>query len=267
VSGYSFQTGRSSPDVEYVVGGELPALKLWWVDDQDALIDFSQGWDFTATISKGSIVYVSKDIGIVGAVGSGVPLDGTPNLTINWSNNEFAAIANPGVYVLSIEASADNNAGDLIQLFDFFYTQPGSASWTYTSDPANSNRDAVRFLVGDVDPYDQLASDQEVDWLLSDNTVYESASKLCLAIAGRFARCIDKSIGSLSKSYSQKYQHYLELSSTIAAKESSSLMAGPWASGWSHSAKQAVELNDDRESTFAKKGDMDNPDEGSYYGR
>ena len=40
-------------------------------------------------------------------------------------------------------------------------------SWTYSGDPATSDKDAVRFLTGDTDAGDQLASDEEIAYALS----------------------------------------------------------------------------------------------------
>lgn len=40
-------------------------------------------------------------------------------------------------------------------------------TWSYSGDPASSDRDAVRFLVGDVDTTVQLLTDEEIDFLLA----------------------------------------------------------------------------------------------------
>ncbi len=257
--GYSYLTHDGDAGTfEYIVGGELPAIKLWWVDDQDTLINFATGWTFTATISRGGTDYVTKTTGITGAAGSGNPTSGAPNLTVTWADSEFSTILNAGLYVLKIEANQASTSADAFLTFQFHYSSPGTITWTYSGDPSASSREAVRYMIGDTNYSDQLLSDQEIDYQLTQSgSIAIAASDCCLAIAARFARCIDKSVGSLSRTFSQKHQHYLQLSADLSKKGSASPVA-PWASGWSRSGKEAVDDNTDRERTFARKGIHDN---------
>ena len=78
-------------------------------------------------------------------------------------------------------------------------------SWTYSRDPSVSDRDKVRFLIGDTDVDDQLISDEEIDWLLTEESSVTSASvRACETVAAKFARLADKSVGDLRLSLSQK---------------------------------------------------------------
>ena len=43
----------------------------------------------------------------------------------------------------------------------------GEENWTYSGDPTDSDRDAVRFEVGDTDENDRLLSDGEVTYCLN----------------------------------------------------------------------------------------------------
>ena len=43
-------------------------------------------------------------------------------------------------------------------------------AFTYGGDPANSNREAVRFWSGDTNSSDQLLADAEIDYLLTLET-------------------------------------------------------------------------------------------------
>jgi hypothetical protein len=95
-------------------------------------------------------------------------------------------------------------------------------TWTYSGNPAASNRDAVRFLIGDTDSGDQLVSDEEIAFLLAEeNTVRTASARACEAIAARFGRSADnsRSVGdlSLSESYSQRSASYLSLADRLAA--------------------------------------------------
>ena len=44
-------------------------------------------------------------------------------------------------------------------------------TWTYSGNPSSTERDAVRFLVGDTDTNDQLLSNEEIDYLVTQPMV------------------------------------------------------------------------------------------------
>lgn len=132
-------------------------------------------------------------------------------------------------------------------------------TWTYSGNPSASDLDAIRFMIGDTDTTDQLLQDAEVNYMITLHGMGNSAaSECCRAIAAKFARLMNRSIGGLSADFSAKYVQYLELAESILRADGV-LPVGLYASGWSISAKEAIELDTDRESTFARKGDMDNP--------
>jgi hypothetical protein len=79
-------------------------------------------------------------------------------------------------------------------------------AFTYTGDPAGSNRDKVRFLIQDTIAANALLQDEEIAYLLTTwgNNVYEAAIAAAELIAGQFARKTNysRSIGDLSISES-----------------------------------------------------------------
>lgn len=91
-------------------------------------------------------------------------------------------------------------------------------SWTYSGNPATSSRDEIRFLVGDTDPSDQLVEDEEIDYVLSihadpgaNQSNYTAAAAVAQAIAARFAKKLDKSVGGLSLPWRQRYEQYVQI--------------------------------------------------------
>lgn len=89
-------------------------------------------------------------------------------------------------------------------------------AFTYTGDPAGSNRDKVRFLLQDTVQADALLQDEEIAWLMSEwADVYDAAANGADILAGRFASKADysKSVGdlSLSETHSNQAQRYQEL--------------------------------------------------------
>lgn len=92
---------------------------------------------------------------------------------------------------------------------------------TYSGDPASSSRDAVRFWLNDVaSPWE--FSDQEIDYAL---TLYPNAVLSAAWLAGRlamkYAASVDKSVGDLRISNSQKARMYADLQTSLKAQADS----------------------------------------------
>jgi hypothetical protein len=89
-------------------------------------------------------------------------------------------------------------------------------TWTYSGNPASSDRDAVRFLVADTDTTDQLITDEEIAYLIGLYTEAPLAAVgAARAIAAKFSRQSDQARGigdlNLSESMSQKSTQYHHL--------------------------------------------------------
>lgn len=86
-----------STSLRYYKNAERPEVKLWLVDDDGTLIDFSSGYTFSFKIGNvGSTALLTKTSGITGAAGVGVEPTGTPNVTVTWAAGELAIA--PGSY-------------------------------------------------------------------------------------------------------------------------------------------------------------------------
>lgn len=80
-------------------------------------------------------------------------------------------------------------------------------AFTYTGDPAGSNRDKVRFLIQDTDSTEPHLQDEEIAYLLSTwGNVYDAAIAAAEILAGQYAHKTNysRSIGDLS--ISESYQ-------------------------------------------------------------
>lgn len=98
-------------------------------------------------------------------------------------------------------------------------------SWTYSADPSSSPKDAVRWLVGDTDPDDQLVQDEEINWNLTQygGEIYRAASDTAYNISAFFVReaqSTSKSVGglSISKSFGDKAQRFERLAKDLLIK-------------------------------------------------
>lgn len=90
-------------------------------------------------------------------------------------------------------------------------------TWTYTSAPETDRKDEVRVLVGDTDTTDQLIDDEMIDYALvqfvpdTGKPAWLAAAHICDTIAGKFGRRAQRSIGPLSISAQQQFDHYKDL--------------------------------------------------------
>lgn len=132
-------------------------------------------------------------------------------------------------------------------------------TWTYTGDPNDSARDAIRFLVGDTDSTDQLISDEEIAWVNSEVSgsaiatthLYRAAARTAHGIAAKFTRLADQQIGDLRVTMSQKATAARALALSldeVAATDSS--VPVPYAGGISDADKTRQEQDTDRVEPF-----------------
>lgn len=90
--------------------------------------------------------------------------------------------------------------------------------------PDTSDKDAVRFLVGDTGPTDWYLQDEEITWALAQQSTVHMAAAVCAeAIAGQLARLADLSLDDTSISYSQRHRHYMDLAERLRETPTSSL--------------------------------------------
>lgn len=85
-------------------------------------------------------------------------------------------------------------------------------SFEYT-DPSDSDKDHVRFLIGDTVEKDAMLTDEEINFVVSQNaSVYMAGSAAAEACAAKLAREVSNSLEGASIQLSDQYNHYRELS-------------------------------------------------------
>jgi len=94
--------------------------------------------------------------------------------------------------------------------------------WTYSADPTSSAKDAVRFMIGDIDPNNPLVQDEEITFNLQEVNfnLYRAASNTCYNLAAQFtgmAQTVSKTVGglTLSTTYGDKAQRYERLAKDL----------------------------------------------------
>lgn len=106
--------------IKYYATAERPVLKLWLLDDDGTLVDFSSGYTFVAKIGvRGETALLTKSSGITGAAGAGAEPTGTPNVTVTWSAGELNLAAGEYTFQLTATTSSlDRVYSDRIQIID-----------------------------------------------------------------------------------------------------------------------------------------------------
>lgn len=94
--------------------------------------------------------------------------------------------------------------------------------WTYGHDPAESDRDHVRFLVGDTDESDPLLDDREVDWALTSEGTVEGAAVACArGLAAQFSRkATSVTVGRTKRQFENRAQQFRDLADEIESGSS-----------------------------------------------
>ena len=121
-------------------------------------------------------------------------------------------------------------------------------AFTYSGDPTASDLDEVRYLSGDTDTSEQLASDAEINYCIAregNNTA--AAALVCESIAANLAREVQITAGA-----GGELKLYLQQMSEAFSKRAhdlrikASAFAVPYASSISTERKEVQEEDDDR---------------------
>lgn len=117
-------------------------------------------------------------------------------------------------------------------------------AWSYSNNPASSEKDRVRFLIGDTMKCDPLLEDEEIEYLLDlEGELFKACALACEAIAAKFSRLASEKVGDISVSLNQKADAYHKLSAKFRSRASS--IVSPYAGGISQTDKEHTQLDSD----------------------
>lgn len=126
-------------------------------------------------------------------------------------------------------------------------------TFTYSGDPGNSDRDQVRFLVGDTAELAGVSlSDEEIAYLLvSEGSVLRAAVAGAERILDRLARQVNKQVGDLRIDATDRHRQYRETVARLRRQVRTG--APPWAGAISRRDKEARAADGDRvEPAFSR---------------
>lgn len=135
-------------------------------------------------------------------------------------------------------------------------------TWNYNGDPANNERDEVRFLAGDTNEADPLIYDEEIAYALAQHPEPRLAAAMCLrAQAALFARKVSRSVGDVSRSLSDAAKAFTERANELDPYGITRTATGatPVFGGQSISEKETLDSDTDAVQPFFKRGKYDYP--------
>lgn len=135
-------------------------------------------------------------------------------------------------------------------------------AWSYTRRPADSARDAVRFLTGQVSTGDTfLVYDAEIDYLLGQNgnNAYFSAAQVADSLFAQYKTlATSKRVGDLALEYGNRSRDFQTLALNLR-RQATLRTAGVFLGGQSHAAAAALATNPDQVLPNFTIGMDDNP--------
>lgn len=135
--------------------------------------------------------------------------------------------------------------------------------WNYSGRPTTSERDKVRFLVGDTCSTDPLVSDNEIEYALNENSnPVLAAAIVARHLAAKFSRLVSSSVGSVSSSCDQKAKAFLALAKELDpcdVTKSAATRALPSFGGRTYSEKLTYDTDSDAVQPSFSRGQDDMP--------
>lgn len=121
-------------------------------------------------------------------------------------------------------------------------------TWSYSGNPAESLKDQVRFLLGDTNTAAPQIQDEEIMYLLSQESsnALRAAARGAETLAARYAREADKKVGDMMLNSSVVGKGYATLAKNLWRTYYSRTVS-PYAGGISVADKKANEEDQDRE--------------------
>lgn len=129
--------------------------------------------------------------------------------------------------------------------------------FTWTGDPGASTIEKIRWEIGDTDSTKPKFTDAEIQYAYDEEfTVNRAAARLCEQLATKYSDQVDRSLGPLRVSLSQKADFYYKRAKALRAR--SSEYATPYAGGISKAKDDLFKADTDLNQSYFDKGMMDN---------
>lgn len=120
-------------------------------------------------------------------------------------------------------------------------------TWTYDPD-VTEDRDKIRFFLQDTDDNDQLITDEEIAFTLTEygDNIYRAAAVISRSIALQLGRRPSVRLAQAGLDADEQYQHYMAIAKEMESKALSRGATGVFAGGISKADKETREADTDR---------------------
>ncbi len=125
-------------------------------------------------------------------------------------------------------------------------------SWSYSGDPSASQRDELRFKIGDTDPTNPELQDEELDYIItniSSSGTY-NVLKGCMvalrAIVAKYKALCDEKVADVDVKWSQRFKEAKQALQLYTEEHSKAALTGAYAGGISVGDKRSQQNNPDR---------------------
>ena len=91
-------------------------------------------------------------------------------------------------------------------------------TWNFNQN-LDTAKDQIRSIVGDTDKNDQLISDEEIAFYITQaDNIWGQAELVANAIAAKFARDVNSKVESVSINGKEKFEQYVSLAANLREK-------------------------------------------------
>ncbi len=141
-------------------------------------------------------------------------------------------------------------------------------SWNYSGNPQDSERDEVRFLMGDTNTADQLVSDQEVAYAITKQSNLRLAAAILLRhLSAVYSRMVTNRVGDVSSNCSDMAKQFKAKADELDPNNmAQSGVVIPVFGGVSVEDKQVILDDEDTVPASFYKGEDDIPGGPSEFG-
>lgn len=127
----------------------------------------------------------------------------------------------------------------------------------YGGNPSTDTEDAIRALVGDARSTAILDSATYTLIAATESNLYAQASLAAIALAGYYAREMNKRVGDLWRDAKVQYDHYQSLSVRFGEMSKRRISGHPFAGGTSEQDIETRREDTDRPESYFKLGMQD----------
>jgi len=130
-------------------------------------------------------------------------------------------------------------------------------AFTWTGNPAASTIEKIHWEIGDTDSTNPKFTDAEVQYAYDqEHSVYPAAARLCEQLATKYASDVDRSLGPLRVSLSQKVDFYKNRAKELRLHGAK--YATPYVGGVSVAKEELFEEDTDLNQPYFETGMHDN---------